>query len=557
MTTMKLTLARLGKNHIALLLASSALMTSGCSNMETTASGNSPFSDAAVMTGKVHGGNNPVANAGVFLYIVGQTGVGSAPILLAQTVTGDDGTGSFRFTKNPGNVSTLPTNPGSSYQCPTGADPLLYILAQGGNTTGNLSIIGNNTAAAFLAPVGYCSQVTNATFVDVSEVTTVATVAAAAQFINPSTDGIGNDGIGVAYQAIGNAFKTIPNLVNAATGQANTTTTITGSGTGVSAVTMTVTAPATTVNTIANILTACVNQVSSTSASNCSTLFANATPPSTPSRQSQPTAAYNQAIDTIQAALYMFLNPTDGSTANRTNLFNLAAAGGAPFQPALTTVPQNWILPVTYSTSSTCGSGSSSFFSHPYDMSVDVNGNLWFANKAGSNGALVEMAPNGLAETCVTLGGSSTGVIVDSGFGSAASSIWYLDAANNLIWAYPTNGGSNRSFTSPGTPLAIAADGNGNIFFSTLNGGTSSVYEILGAANPNSFNSPLIITGQTMGPNPASIFPDQAGDIWVSSGAGYVTQLQSTTNAGNIHGYQANQYPRHLADVWSHRWTCK
>jgi len=543
MTSPRLTHARIGKAHAAALLASSALLIGGCSNMETTAT-STPLSSAAVITGRVHGGNNPVANEAVSLYAVGQTGVGSAPTLYASTTTAADGTGGFSFVQNSGTSSGSGVNGagGNSYQCPS-YPVVLYILAQGGNTTGNLSLTtANNTAAAFLAPLGLCTQISNSTFVDVSEVTTAATVAALAQFINPNNDGIGNDGIGVAYQAILNAFSTIPNLVSAANGLANSTTTIAGSGIGVSGVTMTVTSPYAKVNTIANILSSCVNQVSATSGTNCTTLFSNATPPPTPSRESQPLLTYGPAIDTIQAALYMYLNPTDGSTTNRTNLFNLSAAAGAPYQPTITAVPTDWLLAITYTATGTCGTGSSSFFSHPYDLNVDVGGNLWIANKAGTNGALVEMTPYGLAENCQSLGGSAMG----GGVVDTNGSIWYADNANSLIWSYPnpaTTTGTTRSFVAAAPPVAITADGNGNIFFSTTDGTNGNLYEIAGGANVNNTSSPILLTpSYNVGPNPIRMFPDSVNDIWVSSGAGFVTEFLQTTNTGNVNGYLATQF---------------
>ena len=507
--------------------------------MESTAS-STPIGAEATFGGRVHGGNQPVALAAVQLYAVGQTGVGQGATLYAQTETPNDGTGSFTFIKGSGTTgaNSNPSGPnGNTYTCPTGVDPLMYIYSRGGNTTGSGTAV-QNTSAAFIAPLGFCSQISNSTFVDVSEVTTAATVAAAAQFINPNTDQIGNDGIGVAYAAIGNAFKTIPNLVSAATGTSNATTTIAGSGTGVSGVTMTATSPASTVNTIANILSACVNQATSTSGTSCNTLFTNALPPASASRTSQPTQSFNTPTDTVQAALYMYLNPTDGSSANLTNLFLLQAASGAPYVPTLSAAPNNWLLSMTYSSTSTCGTSSSTFFSNPYDMNVDSNGNIWFANNARSNGALVEIAPNGLPETCVSLGGGSQG----GGVVDTNGSIWYADTVDSAIFAYNPSGGAIRSFSTSGggAPLAIVADGSGNIFFTTA-ASNGSVYEIFNAADPSNTNSPVLIaTG--LGPNPARMFPDSAEDIWISSGSTFVTDLQFTTAQGSNHNYLATQY---------------
>lgn len=521
-------LGLLGKKSIAAVLASSAvLIVVGCSNMETTATNASLSSQGASVTGKVHGGNQPVGYATVQIYTVGQTGLGSSGTLLATTTTTPNG--SFSFSKQP---SGTYANTGNTYTCPSGTDPLLYIISRGGNTTGTGGSAINNSAAVFLAPLGLCSKVTNSQFVDISEVTTAAMVAATEQFINPSTEQIGNDGIGVAYNAILNAFNTVPLLVNLSNGLANTTVSLSGAsatgGYNVSAVTVTATIPAARLNTIANILSACINQPSA-SGTNCSTLFSSATPPSNVTRTSQPSGTLPAATDTLQAALYMFLNPTDGSTANRTALYNLSPATGAPYQPTITSLPTDWTLGISYASSSTCGTGST-FFSHPYDVQVDSNGNLWIANSGGTNSALVEITNNGVPTTCATLGGNGKADVVDIN-----GNVWFADNANSLVYRFRPSDQQLRTYSTAAPPLDIATDGTGSVYFTTLSGSTGSVFKILNGANTDGVNTPTLISN-TVGPNPAHIFPDNATDLWVSSGGAYVSQLNPATGGNNFVG---------------------
>ncbi len=510
---------RVSGRPLVVLLASSAIFTAGCATMATTASDPATFAAAATVGGHVHGGLQPVSNATVQIYTVGQTGVGSSGTLLATSTT--DAFGGFQFTKQ---TSGSYSSTGTSYTCPSGADPLLYLISRGGNTTGTGGNTVNNAAAVFLAPLGFCSQVTSGQFVNISEVTTAATVAAVGQFINPSTEQIGNDGIGIAYQAIAAAFNTITTLANNATGMANGATTVTGSASGVSAVTVTATPETAKLNTVANILSSCINQASGTGGS-CATLFSNAAAPNA-AYSSQPSATFPTASDTLQAALYMFLNPSDGGPASLAALYNLSPATGAPYQPTITSAPSDWTLAISYSSTSTCGSGSS-FFANPYDLGIDGNGNLWVAN-AGSNGALAAIAPNGVPQYCVTLTGNAAGgAQVD-----IAGNVWSTDASGGVVYRYTPSTNTVRSYPNVLFPDAITTDGSGNVYITTQNGtNTGSVYYIQQGATASGVNTPIQISN-IVGPNPARIFPDKFGAVWVATGTGSVVQVSSGSSAG-------------------------
>lgn len=517
-----------------LLLASSTLLTAGCATMATTAADPNTFATGAKMGGRVHGGNQPVSNATVQIYTVAQTSIGASGTLLATDTT--DASGSFQFTKQ--TSGTYP-NTGNSYTCPTGSDALLYLKSTGGNTTGTGGNSVNNAAAVFLAPLGLCSQVTTGQFVIMSEVTTAAMVAATGQFINPSTEQIGNDGIAVAYQAIAAAFNNIATLTNTATGLANTSTMMTGSNTNVSAVTVTATPEAAKLNTVANILSACINQASGSGGA-CSTLFSNAVAPTT-AYTSQPSATFPTASDTLQAALYMFLNPSDGGSANLSALYNLSPATGAPYQPTLTSAPSDWTIAIAYSSSSTCGSGNSSFFANPIDLGIDLNGYVWIAN-AGSNGALVSMAPNGVPEDCVTLTGNAAGgAHVDT-----QGNIWSSDASGGIVYRYTPSSHAVLTYTNVNFPESITSDGSGNIYITTQDGSSvGSVYYIQNGATATAVTTPVQISN-TVGPNPARIFPDRSGNLWVATGTGSVVEIAAGSSQGPgqslLHGFVSTPY---------------
>ena len=519
MMTRQLKSAQKSGRPFVVLLASSAILTAGCATTATTAVNPSTFATGATFGGHVHGGNQPVSNSTVQIYTVGQTGVGSSGTLLATATT--DASGSFQFSKQ---TSGSYPNTGSSYTCPSGSDPLLYLVARGGNTTGTGGNTVNNAAAVFLAPLGFCSTVTTGQYVNMSEVTTAAMVAATGQFINPSTEQIGNDGIAVAYQAIAAAFSNSTTLASTSTGLANVSTTLTGSSSGVSAVTVTATPESAKLNTVANILSACINQASGTGGS-CATLFSDAAAPNA-AYTSQPSATFPTASDTLQAALYMFLNPTDGGSANLSTLYNLSPATGAPYQPTLTSAPSDWTLAIAYSSTSTCGSGSS-FLSTPSDLGIDALGNVWIAN-AGASGALSSIAPNGTPQYCVTLTGNAAG----GGQVDVAGNVWSTDATGGNVYRYTPGTNTVRTYSNVNFPEAITTDGSGNVYITTQNGSSvGSVYYIQQGATASGVNTPVQISN-IVGPNPAKIFPDKFGNVWVATGTGSVVEVASGSSAG-------------------------
>jgi hypothetical protein len=452
---------------LAGLATAGVLLLSGCAGMSPTVITQAVPASGAI-AGHIHGGNQPVSGATVKLYAAGSSGYGSAGTLLATATSQSDGYGSFSFSQV-GSGGSGPS--GSSYTCPS-ANSLLYIVATGGNTGG-----GNNTSAAFLAAVGACGSSANA-FIDMNEITTVASVFALAQYINPGS-GVGAESIGTSNTTQGatglkNAFANVANLATIATGTIPTPPQYLGTGSA-AGITVTATAEASKITTIADILAACVNTTSGSST--CSDLFNSALPPTSASTTSQPSATFAAAQDTVQAAYYLAVNPgLNGTPGNCSTLaptamgclFNLVGAT-PPFQTPLAAAPSDWTVGVTYTATGTCGTGGS-FLSGPYHSALDAAGDVWFVNGVTSNANLSEISPIGQPLFCGGNLPSGRGVTID-----ANGNVWasFNGTATNGVMEVPSGTGTPVywQFTAGGKPYPVTADAFGNVFVSQNDGG--------------------------------------------------------------------------------------
>jgi hypothetical protein len=278
----------------------------------------------AVLTtinGHVHGGEQPVVGASIQLYAAGTPasgggyGQGSMP-LITGTLPVSDSNGDFSITGK----YTLPA-----------ATSYLYIVATGGSSgAGNpvnshialMAVISNCTGSSSSAPL------LSSLFINVDEVTTMAAVMAMSGYIAaPAPGNAGKPAMGAPSTAVSgllNALETTSNLANSSTGTVvlpvNNWATSTNNGL--------------MINSMADVLVYCINS-NPTLTNNCATLFADATPSS---------ATYT-ATDTIQAAMYMALNPTN----NVPTLFGLIPSS-PPFV-GLGAAPASWSVSVATSPS--------------------------------------------------------------------------------------------------------------------------------------------------------------------------------------------------------------
>ena len=432
----------------------------------------------AAVTGYVHGGQQAITSARIYLYAAGTTGYGMGAIsLLNGGFTTSDGRGAFDIT--------------NAYTCPTSTTQV-YIVSVGGNTGS-----GVNNAATLMAPLGNCGALSASTFVNLSEVSSVGAVYALAQFMTSGTLGVGTSSTNLT--GLQNAFTTVGNLVDPRTGTARATT---PAGNGI--------VPQSTINTLANIMAACVNTISGSGP--CATLFTAATP-----------AGGTVPADTLSAMLNIAQNPG----LNVSALYTLQPAVAA-FQPSLAAVPNDFTLGVQYS-----GGGLRA----GQLPAVDGAGNIWVPNGIDP-GTLSEFSPTGAALTTsagITGGGLSypEAVAIDLN-----GNVWAANEGNGSVSEHTAGGsalsGSN-GFTTAGMvyPYSVAIDGSGNVF--TANGNnTVAKFNAAGTAQ-------ALFTGGGLD-IPYFVAIDGSGNVWVPNGdrrlqANSISKFSNNGTAASAIGY--------------------
>jgi streptogramin lyase len=407
-----------------LLCAISTIAITGCGVSPSVA----PSIAATPLTGSslrgmVHGGQQPVSNATVQLYAASTSGYAAAATPLIGTTVLSDANGAFSIT--------------GTYTCPAGA--LVYLVATGGNP--GMTGTQNNSGLALMAGLGPCSALSGATFISVDERTTVASVWALSPFMSSITH-VGTSSTNV--QGLTNAFASINELINTATGA------VPGPALPTNA-----TLPINEINTLADILAACVNTVDTTSpaqkSSNCTMLFNAATPVST------------APADTIQAALNLSQNPLLALAT-----LNATVTATPPFQPTLgTTAPSSWTMAINY-----VGGGLST----PKGIATDDSGNVWIANSG--NNSVTQL--NNIGAAVSGASGFTPGPLsAPSAIAIDANGLpWITNSGNNTVTQLSSNGASGTPFSGGGlnVPKSIAIDATGNIW--VTNFGNSSVTEL-------------------------------------------------------------------------------
>jgi hypothetical protein len=519
--------------YVALLAAALVpVALTGCANMVTTDTTSS--TPAAKVSGNVHGGQQPISGATINLYAAGTTGYGSTPTLFATTTSSNDGGASFAFTQ----LASSPTFPtgihdttSNVYSCPTTGNPQMYLVAKGGSTGGPLTPV--NSAAALIIALGPCSGA-GSLYVTMDESTTIATLAALQQFFNPALEGFGYNNTAQSVLGFSNALGTISTLVNTAGGGVGANQTFTPAS-SLAGVTVTAIPEFAKINTMANILAACINTTSNTS-TGCTTLFTNAVPPASSAVTSQPGTTINPttyltAVDTLQAAYYMLVNPTDGGTAALGNLFTLGGTGIVPFQPALTAAPTDWNIGVTYASTSSPTTNVPVLGFAEY-LAVDANGNIWVANhetaSATSNpplaASLVELSPTGGVIQQVLTGGQLYGpgeIAIDP-----AGNVWVPNFGTTTptspfgyqktVVEFPASGSpaTGKVFNVAGGPFGVASDGVGNIFVGEA---TKAITNTGGGNGTPGADVEEIPAGSAAGTTPtviSSVIPGYAADLF-------------------------------------------
>jgi DNA-binding beta-propeller fold protein YncE len=468
-----------------------AVLLTGCA-MTDVASPTTAATGAA-LNGNVHGGQQPVVGAHVYLMAANTTGYGAAStsLLLGSSTGFSDSVGGYVTTATDGSFSIT-----GDYACTPGTQVYIYVL--GGNPGA-----GVNSAAGFLAALGQCP--TAGTFA-ASEpyiwVNEVSTVAAAYSIAGWAVDAlhVSTDNTTLAQNGIANAFGNAPNLVGISTGSALLATPI---GNGI--------VPQATINSIANVLAACINSTGPTSTP-CTTLFANAE--SAGSTGTVPT-------DTATAAINIAHNP--GS--NVATLYALAAPAPA-FAPALTSQPADFTIGVVFTGTGASGAG----LNGPVSIAIDALGDAWIANSNGNS--VSKLSGNGAPQSPSGGFKNSSLVVPVSVAIDGGQDAWVADSFSSNLTEYsysgavvsPTGGYTGGGLSSP---QSVAIFGNTTVWVANLRGG-------VGAGSVSEFNTAGVAqsgsTGITTGGinNPIAVAVDATGSVWVGNqGNNSISKLTS------------------------------
>jgi sugar lactone lactonase YvrE len=449
-------------------IAAASLLLSGCWGGRFTGDPNQPvLAPGVALQGKVHGGQQPISGADVYLYQVGTGGYGGAStsLLVSPGYVTTDANGNFSITND--------------YTCPANAQ--VYLFATGGNSGS-----GTNSAIGLLAGLGACSSLTSTTGIWVDEVSTIATAYALAGYAKDAKD-ISSSGSALALAGVENAFDTITNLETLGTGVALA---MTPGGNG--------TAPQAEIDTLANILAACINS-SSASSTNCTTLLGDALPNGT---------SGTAPTETATAAINIAHNPW----ANISALYGLQTAS-APFQPMLSAAPNDFTVAISYS-----GGG----LDEPRGLAIDAEGDIWVANYAGDS--IVELSPLGVPMT-------GSGGITGNGVSFPSSiaidgngTVWVTSGDPAAVSSFTSSGSAVASITSGGLldPDGLAIDSSNNVW--VLNPGNSSLVKY-----SNASGTPSTVTGDPFGTSvlttPEGIAVDIHGNAWVTNRDSGLSQI--------------------------------
>jgi streptogramin lyase len=442
---------------LAATAAATGVLLGGCGlggDSVTAISGNT--APQARFQGKVYGGQQPVYGATIQLYTVGTMGPASAAApLIASTVT-TNSSGQFAIT--------------GTYSCTSATQ--VYIVATGGSAGS-----GTNSALSLMAALGPCSSLTQSSFININELTTIAAVYALSPYM---TDYAHIGATGSNPSGLVNAFKTTNLLVDSGLGTPPTPP----AG---------MTLPATRLNTLADILAACVNTTGASS-TGCTSLF-----------------TATGASETIGAGLAIAKN---AGSANLTALYSLAVPA-SPFVPTLTAQPSDFTLAVNY---------TGPELASPYGIAIDASGNAWVTNEAGFSVVKAPSPTQSFATTTYSSGGllAPRGISIDR-----TGNIWIANTAGNNIVELTSAGspalGSPFSGGGISAPIAIANDSAGNAWVANFSGNSITELSSTGTA---SGSSP--VTGVLN--EPTSIALDSMGRVAVANAAG-TSQLCLFNNA--------------------------
>ena len=464
----------------AVSFAASTVLLTGCALGPSTAPNTVATVQSTVLKGRVHGGQQVVEGAHIYVFAASTYGYGYNSISLLNpngANVGTDALGSYVLTDKNGNF-----NLSGDYSCAAGQQ--IYVLAQGGNP--GLAAGTDNAALTMISLLGACPSdgtfAGHIAYLNINEVSTIGAVYALAGFMTDVTH-VSAPGTPGAQRGLANAFAAFANLVDLGAGQPRSVSANQGNGA----------VPGLKINTLADILAPCIN--SNGSALVCTALF-----------NAAHDAAGNIPVETTSAALNIAHNPG----LNVATLWNIISAT-PPFQPSLTIAPNDWSLAITF---------RAQFLQGPYYPAIDSAGNIWVPGYATNT--LFEFDP---------LGNNLSGARGFTGGGLSQPYAVAVDSADNaLVVNFGVASSSVSRFSPGGVPSSTPTACPGECFFPALD--TSGNLWVSGKTQTVALSP----TGSTLGSFPTASFNsgiavDAYNRAWTLGNAGglYRFVLPTTT----------------------------
>ena len=425
----------------------------------------------------VHGGQQPIVGAHVYLYAANTTHYGDAAVSLLQSGGGTsvDGSGNYYYATQTGGTFSIT----GDFTCPN-AGSQVYLYAVGGDPGLGQ---GTNSAIGLMAALGTCGSLSSAPYVVVNEISTIATAYAISGYATDATHVSSSSSSLATSTDVPNAFATVANLESLGRGVALATT---PNGNGI--------VPQAEIDSLADILAACVNSAGPSSTP-CNTVFSN-----TKNGNTQP-------LETATAAINIAHNPG----ANVSTLLSLVLSNLA-FQPTLLYAPNDFTIAITDTGGGLDGTGLA-----PGGVAIDAAGNVWVPNYDSSS--LSEFNSNGVPKTGSPYSAAGldnpTSVAIDH-YGNA----WIANFNGDDISEFNSLG--SKISGPPGfiggglnNPYGIAIDTFGNAWAANNGGNSLSEFESntsggLAISGSSGFGSDVLA-------GPAGIAADTAGDVWTAN----------------------------------------
>jgi hypothetical protein len=505
--------------HAWRLLACSTIFVAGCSIAPIANHGSAPANpspaSASPIQGTLHGGQQPIAFAQIYLLAVGTNGYGNSSTSLLSG-TGHVGMNGWNYVLTDANGAF--NIPATDYNSVC-SGKIAYLYSSGGDTIAKVQG-PSNPFAGLMALLGDCSNWNLPATIQFNEVSTVLTAYTLGGFSIPATYNAGVPSAPLISGPSGapgviNAVGLFNQLYSLSGGVANSTTT---NGKGL--------VPVDTIHALANSIAACINTDGSYTAPGGSL------PKGSPCYElmNDALASGNSGAvpsDTASAVINIAHYP---GRVNVADIYGIHTAQCGCFTTQLTSAPNDWTVGVAWDSQQV----NPANYIAGTDLAIDGSGNI-FVTESGNPGDIVKVSSLGVPSGSKFTGNGMkvpNGIAVD-----LSGNVWVSNLQADVISGFTSSGattpGQITDTALSGLVFKIAFDGSGNLWAADPTAGNflefdpstkARIFDSDNLTNKGGLNDPFSIAFQ----------PGTLGALWVSDAGSFNgTTVSSYTNAGS------------------------